>query len=235
MQASRLLLDNLKDSMTVALSWGHALQAMVYATTSDQEHHRLTLVQLVGGLSSISNEISGQELVRELAVRLGAGYRFLHAPATLEPATSRDALLGRAVDRRGTEDGPAGRHRVRRHRYARPRLVGGDPRLAQPRPTTETAGVLGQHARSVTSPPATTTPTGQPIHGAVDDRVLGVTLDGPGRDPARRRRGARPRQGPRRPRCPARPPHRLPGVRRGPRPHLLSEARSASASDNGGA
>jgi DNA-binding transcriptional regulator LsrR (DeoR family) len=50
-------------------------------------------VQLVGGLSSIRNEISGQELVRELAVRLGAGYRFLHAPATLESKVARDALL----------------------------------------------------------------------------------------------------------------------------------------------
>ncbi|RYB93441.1 MarR family transcriptional regulator [Nocardioides oleivorans] len=92
-QAARLLLDELKDSMTVAMSWGHALQSMVYATTADHEHHRVTLVQLVGGLSSISNEISGQELVRELAVRLGAEYRFLHAPATLESSTSRDALL----------------------------------------------------------------------------------------------------------------------------------------------
>ncbi len=82
-QAARLLLDNLKDSMTVALSWGHALQSMVYATTSEHEFHRISLVQLVGGLSSISNEISGQELVRELAVRLNAEYRFLHAPATL--------------------------------------------------------------------------------------------------------------------------------------------------------
>lgn len=93
-QAARLLLDELKDSMTVAMSWGHALQSMVYATTAEHEHHRVTLVQLVGGLSSISNEISGQELVRELAVRLGAEYRFLHAPATLESSTSRDALLG---------------------------------------------------------------------------------------------------------------------------------------------
>ena len=92
-QAARLLLDSLKDSMTVALSWGHALQAMVYATTADHEFHRISLVQLVGGLSSISNEISGQELVRELAVRLDAEYRFLHAPATLESAASRDALL----------------------------------------------------------------------------------------------------------------------------------------------
>lgn len=92
-QASRLLLDHLKDSMTVALSWGHALQSMVYATTGEDVHSGVTLVQLVGGLSSIRNEISGQELVRELALRLGAGYRFLHAPATLESSVARDALL----------------------------------------------------------------------------------------------------------------------------------------------
>jgi DNA-binding transcriptional regulator LsrR (DeoR family) len=78
--------------MTVALSWGHALQSMVYATNDDL-HTGITLVQLVGGLSSIRNEISGQELVRELALRLGAGYRFLHAPATLESSVARDALL----------------------------------------------------------------------------------------------------------------------------------------------
>lgn len=92
-QATRLLTESLKDSMTVAISWGHALQSMVYATTSDQAYHQLSLVQLVGGLSAIRNEISGQELVRELAVRLGAHYRFLHAPATVESSRVRDALL----------------------------------------------------------------------------------------------------------------------------------------------
>jgi DNA-binding transcriptional regulator LsrR (DeoR family) len=92
-QAARLLLENLKDSMTVAISWGHALQSMVYATTSDHAYHQLRLVQLVGGLSAIRNEISGQELVRELAVRLGAQYRFLHAPATVDSLAVRTALL----------------------------------------------------------------------------------------------------------------------------------------------
>ena len=92
-QASRLLLEHLKDDTTVALSWGRALQAMVYATVCEQAFHRLRLVQLVGGLSSVSNEVSGQELVRELAVRLGAEYRFLHAPATLGSERSRDALM----------------------------------------------------------------------------------------------------------------------------------------------
>ena len=92
-QAARLLLDALKDSMTVALSWGTALQAMVHATVTDQRFHELTLCQLVGGLSTVRNESSGQELARELAVRLGASYRFLHAPATFGSAASRDALL----------------------------------------------------------------------------------------------------------------------------------------------
>jgi DNA-binding transcriptional regulator LsrR (DeoR family) len=78
--------------MTVALSWGHALQAMVYATEVERDYN-LRLTQLVGGLSSISNEISGTELVRELATRLGADYVPLHAPAALASPTARDALL----------------------------------------------------------------------------------------------------------------------------------------------
>ena len=91
-QAAQLLLDRVKDSMTVALSWGHALQSMVYAATADRDY-AVTLVQLVGGLSSVTNEISGAELVRELAVRLGASYRLLHAPAALGTSLARQALM----------------------------------------------------------------------------------------------------------------------------------------------
>jgi len=90
--AAQLLVHSIKDQMTVGLSWGHALQGMVWATTTDHDH-AVQLVQLVGGLSSISNEISGQELVRELASRLGASYRYLHAPATLTTKAARDALV----------------------------------------------------------------------------------------------------------------------------------------------
>jgi DNA-binding transcriptional regulator LsrR (DeoR family) len=69
---------------------------MVWATRTEREY-TIQLVQLVGGLSSISNEISGQELVRELASRLGSpGYRYLHAPAALGSREARDALLGEA-------------------------------------------------------------------------------------------------------------------------------------------
>ncbi|QNN53868.1 sugar-binding transcriptional regulator [Nocardioides mesophilus] len=91
-QAAALLTELISDSMTVALSWGHALQAMVYATEVQRDYN-IRLTQLVGGLSSISNEISGAELVRELATRLGAEYVSLHAPATLGSEVARDALL----------------------------------------------------------------------------------------------------------------------------------------------
>jgi DNA-binding transcriptional regulator LsrR (DeoR family) len=93
-QAAQVLLENLDDGTTVALSWGTSLQAMVWSTRTEREYG-IELVQLVGGLSSISNEISGQELVRELASRLGSpSYRYLHAPAALGSREARDALLG---------------------------------------------------------------------------------------------------------------------------------------------
>ena len=85
------LQQSLREEMTVALSWGRALQAMVWNTAAD--HESAHLVQLVGGLSSVTNEISGQELVRELAGRLGADYRYLHAPAVLTTAEACAALL----------------------------------------------------------------------------------------------------------------------------------------------
>jgi DNA-binding transcriptional regulator LsrR (DeoR family) len=94
-QAGRFLLSELRDGMTVALSWGSALQSMVWHTTAEHDY-AVKLVQLVGGLSAVENEVSGHELVRELASRLGASYRYLHAPATLTTAAARDALAEEA-------------------------------------------------------------------------------------------------------------------------------------------
>jgi DNA-binding transcriptional regulator LsrR (DeoR family) len=51
------------------------------------------VLPLVGCLSSVSSEITGEELVRELAARLGASYQRLHAPALFESATARETLL----------------------------------------------------------------------------------------------------------------------------------------------
>ncbi len=81
----------LRDGMTLALSWGRSLQAMVWSASESPAG--IEVVQLVGGLSSVASEISGQELVRELATRIGARYRYLHAPAIFESAAARDLML----------------------------------------------------------------------------------------------------------------------------------------------
>ena len=174
-QAARLLLENLKDSMTVALSWGHALQSMVYATTSDQELHRVSLVQLVGGMSSISNEISGQELVRELAVRIGAEYRLLHAPATVESPVVRDTLLAEPSIAQALADSAR----------ADLAVVGiGTPSLGSSAALLDSMGLSAADREAFwASDPAGDLAAryydtaGRPLHGPVDDRVLGVSLD----------------------------------------------------------
>jgi DNA-binding transcriptional regulator LsrR (DeoR family) len=173
-QAAQLLLDELKDGTTVALSWGHSLQSMVYATTADRDYHNITLVQLVGGLSSISNEISGQELVRELAVRLGASYRFLHAPLTFGSAAARDALRAE----------PSIAEALGQVRSADIAFVGiGTPAQGSSAAILSSLGlsVRDQHefweARPVGDIAARFYDEGgRPVHGAVEDRILGVSL-----------------------------------------------------------
>jgi len=174
-QAARLLLDNVKDSMTVALSWGHALQSMVYATTSDLELHGLNLVQLVGGLSSISNEISGQELVRELAVRLKAQYRFLHAPATFESARSRDALLAEPSIADALAE--AGRADLAFVGIGTPSRGSSAAILASMNLShaDQSAFWSAQPVGDVAA--RYYDAQGQPVHGVVEDRILGVSLD----------------------------------------------------------
>ncbi|WP_067473793.1 sugar-binding transcriptional regulator [Nocardia amamiensis] len=90
--SSQWLLDNLNEGERLAVSWGTALQAMVWETTATRRYD-VEVVQLVGGLSSVNNEVTGQELVRELATRLGARYRYLHAPALITNQLTLDAFL----------------------------------------------------------------------------------------------------------------------------------------------
>lgn len=84
----------------LAVSWGHTMQALVAAVPVDlaetQELGDIEVVPLVGGLSAVfSSEasITGEELVRDLALRVGGRMRRLHAPAVLTSVESRDVLL----------------------------------------------------------------------------------------------------------------------------------------------
>lgn len=174
-QAAHLLLEGLADGTTVALSWGTALQSMVWACSTEREY-AVTLVQLVGGLSSIANEISGQELVRELASRLGpATYRYLHAPAVLASREARDSLLAEASVHQALEQ-------ARRADIA---FVGiGTPTHGSSAAVLDSLHLSARESKAFWS----RKPVGDiaaryfdaegfPIGGPVADRVLAVTVD----------------------------------------------------------
>jgi DNA-binding transcriptional regulator LsrR (DeoR family) len=90
--AAQWLGESLRDGSTLAMSWGSTLQAMVTAVPAEGPRS-VEVVPLVGGLSATRSLVSAQELVRELADRLGGRYRYLHAPALCTSTAAREALL----------------------------------------------------------------------------------------------------------------------------------------------
>ena len=81
--AAEWLDDTLRDGQILALSWGTAVQAVVAAVAVD-EPRMVEVVPLVGGLATSTPLAACQELVRDLAARLGtATYRYLYSPALL--------------------------------------------------------------------------------------------------------------------------------------------------------
>lgn len=89
---ARWLLDILRPGQSVGVSWGRTLQAVVRQVPGGGGLNA-EVVPLVGGLSSVDREITGEELVRDLAARLGGRFRRLHAPALLTTPASRQILL----------------------------------------------------------------------------------------------------------------------------------------------
>lgn len=90
---ARWLVDALPSEGSVALSWGAAVQSVVEAVPAIPHHGELEVLPLVGGLSIVDSARDGNVLVRSLASRLGARHRRLYAPAVVESAASRDALM----------------------------------------------------------------------------------------------------------------------------------------------
>jgi DNA-binding transcriptional regulator LsrR (DeoR family) len=89
--AAEYLTDHLREGQRIALSWGTSLQAAVAAVDVERVY-RAEVVQLVGGLTGSASDVTGEELVRELAGRLGCEYRYLHAPAVFSSAATRNAV-----------------------------------------------------------------------------------------------------------------------------------------------
>jgi DNA-binding transcriptional regulator LsrR (DeoR family) len=173
-QAGRYLVHELRDGMTVALSWGSALQATVWQTSPERDY-AVHLVQLVGGQSAVENEVSGHELVRELAARLGATYQYLHAPATFTTTEARDTLLQEASVAQA----------LARARDADIAVVGiGSPEHGSSGAVLASLGLGPDDAAHLrrAAPVGDIASRyfdgeGQALLGAVHDRVLGVTLE----------------------------------------------------------
>ncbi len=171
--AAQLLVQEIQDGMTVGMSWGKALQAMVWAIASDTDYN-VQVVQLVGGMSSIANEISGHELVRELAARLGSNYRFLHSPAVYSTTAARDTMLAE----------PSVASALEAARGAELAFVGiGTPSHGSSAAILASLDLSPEEEKELwAAEPVGDVAAryfdaeGRPIHGAVEDHVLGVSL-----------------------------------------------------------
>jgi DNA-binding transcriptional regulator LsrR (DeoR family) len=169
-------LDNtLRDGQTLALSQGTALQAVVAAVAVD-EPRTVEVVPLVGWLASGASVPASQELVRDLAVRLGtATCRYLYGPALLHSESARDALLAE----------PSISHIVARARSADIALVGiGTFGSGSSSEVIDGLGLTPfQRGAFLSQSPVGETccrffdAAGRAIRGAVHDRVLAVDLD----------------------------------------------------------
>lgn len=172
--AAQWLGESLRDGLVVGLSWGTSLQGMVEAFAVDQPHG-VEVVPLVGGLSTTESLVACQELVRELAGRLGATYRYLHGPALLRSEAARDALLAepaiedvlaraRAADIAMVGIGTAGRG-------SSTQVLDGLGLSPVERAAFLAAGPVGDVCCRFFDA------QGDPVRGVAHDRVLGVDLD----------------------------------------------------------
>ena len=168
------LAERLRDHLTLSISWGSSLQHLVGEVTVAQSLD-LEIVQMVGGLSNLPTSRSGHELVRELATRLGATYRYLNAPVVMGRPEGVDAMMGEQSIGEVLEA-------ARRSDIA---LVGigavgqGSSRALveqlrlspEERREFDAAHIAGDIAARFYDL------AGEPFLGAANDRVLGLTLD----------------------------------------------------------
>ncbi len=94
--AARWLAERIESGQRMTLSWGRTL-AKVAEHLDVERAYDVEVVQLGGDLQ-LEPRLSGHELVREFAARLGGQYSYLHAPAFLDsPTTVADLRAHRSI------------------------------------------------------------------------------------------------------------------------------------------
>lgn len=100
--AAQLVMDLVSPYQVVGVSWGHTLFHVVQELP---EHpvEGTAIVQMCGSVGSSNPEVDGPDLARRLAEKLGATYRYVHAPTIVESAELRDQLVSQPQIRQTLE------------------------------------------------------------------------------------------------------------------------------------
>lgn len=91
--AAEYLNGLLTDHMSVGVSYGRAMASTIRQFEPIRRMEDMTVIQVIGALGSQNPLIEGTDLTRELANKLGARYRYLHAPLMVEDSRTRDLLM----------------------------------------------------------------------------------------------------------------------------------------------
>lgn len=89
---ANLLEESLGDNSTLGVSYGRSLASTV-EQVQPRQGEGFTVVPIIGALGSDNPLIEGIDLTRQLATKLGARYRYLHAPLLVEDRRTRDLFL----------------------------------------------------------------------------------------------------------------------------------------------
>ncbi len=171
---AKWLVEHLAPGQRIGVSWGTTMQAVVSQVPPGSGPADVTVVPLVGGLSTVDSAITGEELVRDLAGRLDGTMVRLHAPAVLTSAAGRDLLLaepgiGAALEAaRGATIALVGIGSAGQGSSAS--IVEIPVLDAAERAAFRAAAPVGDMCARFFDA------AGRPVAGAVDDRVIAVTL-----------------------------------------------------------
>lgn len=170
--AARLLAEQLRPKDVIGVAWGRTVLAAARAISPPEAVPSLTVVQ-VAGSSTASEDFSPELCTSMLASRLGARCVNLLAPALLSTAELRDRLL----------DEPMLRHQLELVRSSTRILFGvGDLGAASTvrRSGFASAETVARYAAAGAQAAVIGRfigADGQGVAGALDDRMVGITLD----------------------------------------------------------
>ncbi len=90
--AAQYLKEVLRPNSISAIAWGTGVSAAVTAFPTSQSMN-VDVVQMLGSVGTVDSVIDGPELARQLALKLGGRYYYLHAPLFVESQAARDVII----------------------------------------------------------------------------------------------------------------------------------------------